>query len=119
MNMVRQNGKVSGIVHPNSSMLWKRCWLVLLQSKRFETFLFLSPLKQISNLVSYSFPLRDEDWEINRVKSPALFGFDCFKKGFSDYIFRCKRIRKACVKFGFPSKLKHISGHLSILLPGI
>lgn len=38
-----------------------------------RNFLFLSPLKQISNLVSYSLPLRDEYWEINRAKSPAIY----------------------------------------------
>lgn len=91
--------------------------------QELRNFLFLSLLKQISILVSYSLPLRDEDWEINGVKSPAIYfrylRLTALAKGFLTYISVSKRIRKACIKVGFPPKLKYISGHLSILLPGI
>lgn len=41
--------------------------------QELRNFLFFSPPKQVTNLVSYSLPLRDEDWEINRAKSPAIY----------------------------------------------
>lgn len=71
-----------------------------------RNFLFLSPLKQISNLVSYSLPLRDEDWEINRVKSPDIYfhylGSTALEKAFPTTFLEVQELQKLVLKLDFP-----------------
>lgn len=71
-----------------------------------RNFLFLSPLKQISNLVSYSLPLRDENWEMNREKSPAIYfhylGSAALAKAFPTTFLEVQELQKLVLKLDFP-----------------